>query len=77
MGAENAIDWRERQASEFDCVSVLGQGAANRAFQERWASSTTQDEITEMVRYGLNTIRVPIGYWLREDLFYSDSEHFR
>lgn len=55
---------------------MLGQGAANRAPQEHWASWTTQDEITEMVRYGLNTIRVPVGYWLREDFVYSDSEHF-
>lgn len=26
--------------------------------------------------YGLNTIRIPVGYWIKEDIVYSDSEHF-
>ncbi|KAJ5618135.1 hypothetical protein N7537_003249 [Penicillium hordei] len=64
------------QKSEFDCVSSLGQDAANAAFAKHWASWTTQDDIDEIVSYGLNTIRVPVGYWLREDLVDVDSEHF-
>lgn len=63
------------QASEFDCVSSLGQDAANTAFAKHWGSWTTQDDIAEMVSYGLNTIRIPVGYWLREDLV-DASEHF-
>ncbi|KAJ5151275.1 glucan endo-1-6-beta-glucosidase B [Penicillium canariense] len=62
--------------SEFDCVSLLGQEAANLAFQKHWDSWITQDDIAETVSYGLNTIRVPVGYWLRVDLVYSDSEYF-
>ncbi|KAJ5438020.1 glucan endo-1-6-beta-glucosidase B [Penicillium daleae] len=54
----------------------MGCDAANIAFPKHWASWITQDDITEMVSYGLNTIRVPVGYWLREVLVYSDSEHF-
>lgn len=64
------------QKSEFDCVLSLGQDKANSAFASHWSSWITQDDITEMVSYGLNTIRVPVGYWMREDLVYSDSEHF-
>ncbi|EPS29361.1 putative beta-1,6-glucanase [Penicillium oxalicum 114-2] len=64
------------QKSEFDCVMALGQDAANSAFQKHWASWITQDDISEMVSYGLNTIRVPLGYWLREDLVDANSEHF-
>ncbi|KAH8434152.1 glycoside hydrolase family 5 protein [Aspergillus melleus] len=64
------------QNSEFDCVSSLGQDAANAAFAKHWASWITEDDISQMVSYGLNTIRVPVGYWLKEDLVYSDSEHF-
>lgn len=64
------------QKSEFDCVSRLGQANANSAFASHWGSWITQDDIAEMVSYGLNTIRVPVGYWMREDLVYSDSEHF-
>lgn len=64
------------QKSEFDCVSYLGQSAANAAFQSHWESWITQDDITEMQSYGLNTVRIPVGYWMYEDLVYSDSEHF-
>lgn len=57
-------------------MNALGQDAANSAFQKHWASWTTQDDIIKMASYGLNTIRMPVGYWLREDLVYSDIEHF-
>lgn len=69
MGCGNA-------ASEFDCVSALGQSAANSAFQHHWDTWTTQQDIAQMKSYGLNTIRIPVGYWIREDLVYADSEHF-
>ena len=63
-------------ASEFDCVSGLGQTAANTAFQDHWTNWITQTDIQNIASLGLNTIRVPVGYWMREDIVYSDSEHF-
>ena len=63
------------QQSEFDCVSSLGQDAADSAFQDHWQSWITTDDLDEMKSYGLNTIRIPVGYWLKEDLVDS-SEHF-
>lgn len=62
--------------SEFDCVMNLGQEAANTAFQKHWDTFITQDDITQIAGLGLNTIRIPLGYWIKEDLVYSDSEHF-
>ena len=64
------------QASEFDCVSKLGQAQANTVWANHWSTWTTQDDIAEMKSYGLNAIRIPVGYWIREDLVYKDSEHF-
>ncbi|KAL4884221.1 glycoside hydrolase superfamily, partial [Aspergillus karnatakaensis] len=64
------------QNSEFDCVMALGQDAADSAFAGHWGSWITQDDITQMREYGLNTIRIPVGYWIKEDLVYSDSEYF-
>ncbi|KAJ1557696.1 hypothetical protein HK405_015385 [Cladochytrium tenue] len=29
-----------------------------------------------MVAYGINTVRIPVGYWMMESIVYSDSEHF-
>jgi len=52
--------------SEFDCVNGLGQSAANSAFQGHWANWITQDDISLMTSYGLNTIRIPVGYWMDE-----------
>lgn len=62
--------------SEFDCVMTLGQAAANQAFQRHWGSWITQADINEMASLGLNTVRIPLGYWIKEDLVYQDSEHF-
>lgn len=62
--------------SEFDCVLKLGQEAANRAFKNHWDTWVTQADLQEMVSYGINTIRIPVGYWMKEDLVYADSEHF-
>jgi aryl-phospho-beta-D-glucosidase BglC (GH1 family) len=62
--------------SEFDCVLKLGQDAANTAFQHHWDTWITQAELQDMRNSGLNTIRIPVGYWMKEDLVYADSEHF-
>jgi aryl-phospho-beta-D-glucosidase BglC (GH1 family) len=48
--------------SEFDCVAGLGQTKANSAFQSHWASWITKSDITQMQSYGLNAIRIPVGY---------------
>ena len=63
-------------ASEFDCVSKLGQAQANTSWAKHWSTWTTKDDISLMQSYGLNAIRIPVGYWMREDLVYQDSEHF-
>lgn len=64
------------QKSEFDCVSSIGQDASDSAFAKHWGSWITQEDIDEIQSYGLNTIRVPVGYWMKEDLVDRNSEHF-
>lgn len=64
------------KTSEFDCVLALGQTAANAAFQAHWNRWITHDDITQIASLGLNTVRIPLGYWIYEDIVYSDSEHF-
>ncbi|KAG6554347.1 hypothetical protein Mapa_004263 [Marchantia paleacea] len=71
-------EWRSMgcgdYASEFDCVRALGQAAANAAFQKHWATWINQTDIAQIKSVGLNTIRIPLGYWIKEDLVYRDSE---
>ncbi|KAJ6263047.1 glucan endo-1,6-beta-glucosidase [Drechslerella dactyloides] len=62
--------------SEFDCVMNLGQDKADAAFQSHWQSWITESDFQQMVAAGINTVRIPIGYWILEDLVYKDSEHF-
>ncbi|CAG8927143.1 unnamed protein product [Penicillium salamii] len=61
--------------SEWDCVKGIGQDAANAAFKKHWQSWITKDDITKMISYGLNTIRIPVGFWLNEDLI-ADNEYY-
>ena len=50
-------------ASEFDCGKKLGQDGVNKAFQQHWSSLYTQSDFNTMKSYGLNTVRIPVGYW--------------
>ncbi|KAJ8127694.1 hypothetical protein O1611_g5942 [Lasiodiplodia mahajangana] len=57
---------------EWSCVEALGQEAADAAFDTHWKSWITKDDITEIASYGLNTIRIPVGFWIKEDLVLND-----
>lgn len=57
---------------EWQCVQSLGQDAADAAFAKHWQSWITQDDITKIKSYGLNTVRIPVGYWMKEDLVKDD-----
>lgn len=71
LGCDDSPD----KGSEFDCVSKLGQEKADAAFQGHWGSFITEADLDEMSRYGINTIRIPLGYWLDRSLVDS-SENF-
>ncbi|OXV05484.1 hypothetical protein Egran_06748 [Elaphomyces granulatus] len=62
--------------SEFDCVKLLGQQRANEVFANHWSTFITQSDIQRMRSYGLNTIRIPLGYWIYEDLVDRGTEYF-
>ena len=64
------------QCSEFDCVKSLGQVKSYTAFQAHWASGITESDLDMMQISGLSSIRIPVGYWLKEDDLVSDSEYF-
>ncbi|KAI8965105.1 glycoside hydrolase family 5 protein [Daldinia sp. FL1419] len=68
MGCGNAND-------EWQCVEALGQDAADAAFKKHWDTWTTQEDITQIKSLGLNTVRIPVGFWLLEDLV-NEGEHY-
>jgi glucan endo-1,6-beta-glucosidase len=62
--------------SEFDCMSLLGAITGDAAFQGHWNTWITEKDFDQMLSYNLNTVRIPIGYWMDESIVYWDSEHF-
>jgi glucan endo-1,6-beta-glucosidase len=68
MGCGNAND-------EWQCVQALGQEAADAAFAKHWDSWVTEDDISQIASLGLNTIRIPVGFWIKEDLV-QDGEYY-
>ncbi|KAF2444221.1 glycoside hydrolase family 5 protein [Karstenula rhodostoma CBS 690.94] len=63
------------KCSEFDCVSAIGQSAADAGFNKHYAGWITPADIQKIHDAGLNTVRIPIGYWSLRALVDS-SEHF-
>ncbi|KAB8345842.1 hypothetical protein FH972_022897 [Carpinus fangiana] len=66
------------QCSEFDCMSsVYGSDRAtgNQKFQDHWANWIKPSDLDTIKSWGLNTIRIPVGYWIYRDIV-DDSEPF-
>ncbi|KAK7549858.1 glucan endo-1,6-beta-glucosidase B [Phyllosticta citricarpa] len=62
---QNTLGCGDAQA-ERQCVETTYNGdmdAAGAAWQTHWDSWITQDDIRQMVAYGLNTIRIPFCGW--------------
>ncbi|KAL8283105.1 hypothetical protein RQP46_005883 [Phenoliferia psychrophenolica] len=58
--------------SEWDCFSGLGKVKAQAAFESHWSSWIPEADFTTMASYGLNTVRIPLGYWIVEELIGDD-----
>ncbi|KAI0019180.1 glycoside hydrolase superfamily [Xylariomycetidae sp. FL0641] len=68
MGCGSAND-------EWSCVQALGQDAADEAFKSHWSTWITGDDLQQIKSYGLNTVRIPVGFWINEDLV-NDGEYY-
>ncbi|GAP88873.2 putative beta- -glucanase [Rosellinia necatrix] len=67
-------------ASEFDCMrdhySGSNRDAGNAAFEKHWATWITPATVQSVHDVGLNTIRIPIGYWSYTAIVDKASEPF-
>jgi hypothetical protein len=75
MGCGHGAGDADDECSEFDCVNFLGQAQADTNFNAHYARWITPSVIQDIHNAGLNTIRIPIGYWSLHNLVDS-SEHF-
>ncbi|KAK7959085.1 beta-1-6-glucanase [Apiospora aurea] len=79
-------EWRsmgctlESDVSEFDCMrnhyTGNNRAAGNQAFQKHWREWINTDTVQSVHDVGLNTIRIPIGYWSYDDIVDKASEPF-
>ncbi|KAK9443383.1 beta-1,6-glucanase [Metarhizium brunneum] len=67
-------------ASEFDCMNDHYKGgnreAGNQKFEKHWRDWINPDTVQSVHDVGLNTIRIPIGYWSYTDIVDKASEPF-
>jgi glucan 1,3-beta-glucosidase len=49
---------------EYATMKSLGHDNGDWRFEEHRKTWITEDDIKEIASYGLNTVRVPIGYWI-------------
>ncbi|KAL9085150.1 MAG: hypothetical protein Q9159_004876 [Coniocarpon cinnabarinum] len=71
----NATDCKGTD-SEWACGSKVGQDAVNKIFQNHWATWYTQDDFDQMAHHGLNTVRIPTGFWMYEDIVHRPDEPY-
>ncbi|KAK9489898.1 glycoside hydrolase superfamily [Lipomyces doorenjongii] len=50
-------------SDEYSFCNSLGQDAAFSALQQHWSTWFTKDTVNELASYGINALRIPIGYW--------------
>lgn len=62
---------------EWECTQAIGQTDADAAFKEHWDTWITESDIKEISGLGLNTVRIPIGFWMLEDIVHEDEYYPR
>nr|AIG55999.1 secreted protein [Achlya hypogyna] len=52
---------------EYVVTTALGRAVADPLFKAHRSSWITENDIKEIASFGLNTVRVPVGWWIYED----------
>jgi aryl-phospho-beta-D-glucosidase BglC (GH1 family) len=48
---------------EYTFTQAVGPAQAENILTQHWATWITQDDFNEIASFGLNHVRIPIGYW--------------
>ena len=49
---------------------------ADEKFKKHWETWFTQDDVDKLQEYGINTVRIPLGFWIIEPLVNRKTEHY-
>ncbi|OQR81607.1 peroxisomal Lon protease [Thraustotheca clavata] len=50
---------------EYHVMSYLGHGSGDALFEQHRRTFFTQADIAQIAATGINTVRIPVGYWIR------------
>ncbi|KAF9224170.1 glycoside hydrolase family 5 protein [Gyrodon lividus] len=67
MGGQSCADCSTCIASEFAFAKAYPQ-IVDATFANHWETWFTQDHVNQLKAAGINTVRVPLGYWIVEAL---------
>lgn len=48
---------------EYTLSAALGKDATYQRLSQHWNSFITQDDFNEIASFGLNHVRIPLGFW--------------
>ncbi|KAJ0391454.1 hypothetical protein P43SY_010892 [Pythium insidiosum] len=60
------------RTGEYGAMKYLGKEQGQKNFEEHWKTWYTEKDIEEIASYGLNMVRVTVGFWIINDV--DDSE---
>ncbi|KAJ1894881.1 hypothetical protein LPJ66_004923 [Kickxella alabastrina] len=53
----------DRPVDEWTFSATLGKQEARKQLEEHWNTFVTKEDLETLAEYGINWIRIPIGYW--------------
>ncbi|CAG8763699.1 34928_t:CDS:2, partial [Racocetra persica] len=54
---------QDQVVDEYTFTKFLGHDEAKRQLHDHWSSWVTEHDIKKLASYGLNHLRIPVGYW--------------
>ncbi|EIN06302.1 glycoside hydrolase family 5 protein [Punctularia strigosozonata HHB-11173 SS5] len=75
MGGELNCDCSTCIGSEFNFVKAYPD-TADAIFDKHWSTWFTQDDVNILAGAGINTVRIPLGYWIVEPLVNRQTEFY-
>ncbi|KAF5357442.1 hypothetical protein D9757_011587 [Collybiopsis confluens] len=76
MGGEQCSTCSDCIASEWSFGKELGQAEQNTQFQKHWESWFSQTDVNTLKSLGINTVRIPLGFWIVEQLVNRQTEFY-
>ncbi|KAI0825658.1 glycoside hydrolase family 5 protein [Irpex lacteus] len=75
MGGQTCDDCSQCIASEFAYAQAYPK-TVDSAFAKHWSTWFTEDNVSQLKAAGINTVRIPLGYWIVEALVDRKTEFY-